>query len=197
VYEARTGLVKSKSSGSCILVVWLGNRMVGAGKPNRSEEQGTLEEREQHAQKVRAYLDATAPKRQLKPSRSDAAEMLSSMAHENTGSDPPEHAKYLQLVANGVPLETQGSGAVSEDYTESEYYQYMAAIDKSHHTTGSGFIKVDKVPEGFHLSDHPLDSGALRKHHSGNPAMNDWEPAPHTTMAASSKPSRSESSSAL
>lgn len=167
---------------------------MGAGKPNRSEEQGTLEEQEQHAQKVRAYLDATAPKRQLKPARSDAAEKLSSMAEETTGSDPPEHVKYLQLVATGVPLETQGSGDASEDYTESEYYQYMAAIDKAHHTTGSGFIKVDKLPEGFHLSDTP--PGALRKHHSGNPAMNDWEPAPPcTSMAASSKPSRSESSS--
>ena len=173
--------------------------MVGAGKPNRSEERGTLEEQEQHAQQTRAYLDANAPKRQLKPARSDAAEMLSSMTQDehtdnaNAVSDPPEHVKYLQLVVNGVPLETQGSGDVGEDYTESKYYQHMAAINKAHHTTGSGFIKVDELPEGFHLS--PDKSTALRERHGGNPAMNDWEPAPNTTIYASSKPLRSESSS--
>jgi len=175
--------------------------MVGAGKPNRSEEQGTPEEQEQHAQQVRAYLDANAPRRQLKPARSDAADMLANMTqdeHTNiTGSDPPEHAKYVQLVANGVPLETLGSGDMIEDYTESKYYQHMAAIDKAHHTTGSGFIKMDKTPEGFHLSTYQHESGAPRERHSGNPAMNDWEPAPDTTMSASSKLSRSESSSDL
>ncbi|KAG0583567.1 hypothetical protein KC19_3G146900 [Ceratodon purpureus] len=186
VDEALSGLGKSAA--------WY--RMVGAGKPNRSEELGTLEEQEQHTQQVRAYLDANAPRRQLKPSRSDAADMLANMSHEETtGSDPPEHVKYLKLVANGVPLETQGSGDVNEDFTESKYYQYMAAIDKAHHTTGSGFIKTDKAPEGFHLSDYP--HGAARERHSGNPAMNDWEPAAITDMSASTKPSRSESSSDL
>ncbi|KAG0623088.1 hypothetical protein M758_3G148100 [Ceratodon purpureus] len=186
VDEALSGLATSAAS----------YRMVGAGKPNRSEELGTLEEQEQHTQQVRAYLDANAPRRQLKPSRSDAADMLANMSHEETtGSDPPEHVKYLKLVANGVPLETQGSGDVNEDFTESKYYQYMAAIDKAHHTTGSGFIKTDKAPEGFHLSDYP--HGAARERHSGNPAMNDWEPAAITDMSASTKPSRSESSSDL
>lgn len=175
--------------------------MVGAGKPNRSEEQGALEDQEQHAQEARAYLEANAPKRQLKPARSDAAEMLSNMTHEehtdNTVFDPPEHAKYLKLVANGVPLETLGSGDMNEDYTESDYYKQMAAVDKVHHTTGTGFIKMGKTPEGFHLDSHPRGSDGLRPRHSGNPAMNDWEPAPNTVMSASSKPLRSESSTDL
>jgi len=101
--------------------------------------------------------------------------------------------KYLQLLANGIPLETLGSGEVEEDYTESEYYKYMAAIDKEHHTTGTGFIKVDKTPQGFHLSVKSLQSRSFRS----NPAMNDWDPAQEESSFVSNKPLRSESSSDL
>jgi len=166
------------------------------GKPNRSEELATPEEQEEHSRKVRAYLDANAPKRILKPSRSDAEELPSSLPNSNDPSnnfDPPERMKYLQLVANGIPLETLGSKEVEEDYTESEYYKYMAAIDKEHHTTGTGFIKVDKTPQGFHLSVKSLQSRSFRS----NPAMNDWDPAQEESSFVSNKPLRSESSSDL
>lgn len=167
------------------------------GKPSRSEELGTTEEQEEHARKVRAYLEANAPKRVVKPGRSDADDMPG-MDHNgnNEGAicDPPERMKYLQLLANGVPLETLGTGEVEEDYTESEYYQYMAAIDKEHHTTGTGFIKVDKTPLGFHLHvANPQGSRSFRERYRCNPAMNDWEPAHVTSVAASNKPFRSES----
>lgn len=180
------------------------HRMVGYdspkfGKPNRSEELGTPEEREEQARKVRAYLEANAPKRKLKPGRSDAEDMLADDVSNVDGGnfDPPERMKYLQLLANGVPLETLGSGEVDEDYTESEYYKYMAAIDKEHHTTGSGFIKIDKTPEGFHLSIKNPQSRSFRERHRCNPAMNEWDPAHDTSFVASTKPLRSESASDL
>lgn len=172
--------------------------MVRASKPNRSEEQsGTQEEQEQHALQVRAHLDANAPHRQLKPARSDAAETMSiiSEASDALSTEPPERSKYLQLLATGLPLETRGSGDVSDDFTESEYYQYMAAIDKTHHTTGTGFINVDQAPDqGFHLSNNDVDQAHMQPRHRCNPAMNDWEPAPISTLLTSSKPARSESS---
>jgi hypothetical protein len=164
--------------------------MVGADKPNRSEEQsGTHEEQEKHAQQVRDFLDANAPKRQLKPARSDAAELTSI---DMVSGEPPERSKYLHLVASGVPLETRGSGDVSAEFTESDYYQSMAAIDKAHHTTGTGFIKMDKSADDFHLSEG--DPAQMHARHRCNPAMNDWEPAASSTFESSSKPSRSESS---
>nr|PNR49719.1 hypothetical protein PHYPA_011615 [Physcomitrium patens] len=169
------------------------NGMVTANKPNRSEEIGTPEEQGQRAQEVRAYLDANAPRRPLKPSRSDAADMLAQVESNHTVvSDPPEQKKFLQLLANGVPLEMLGNAEVDEDYTESEYYQYKSAIDKAHHTTGSGFIKIEKTPQGFHLSTNP-QSYHTREHHRCNPAMNDWEPAPNSSESISNKPLRSES----
>jgi len=169
--------------------------MVGVNKPNRSEERsGTQEEQLQHVQQVRAYLDANAPRRQLKPARSDAAEVLSdAIGIAEAPSDPPERTKYLQLLATGVPLETRGSGYVSEDFTESDYYECMAAIDKAHHTTGTGFIEVGRSPEGFHLSDDANAADSRRMHPRCNPAMNDWEPAPNSTFLTSTKPLRSES----
>jgi hypothetical protein len=193
--EGRTPIDLRYLHKSIFLLV---RRMVGVNKPNHSEEQsGTQEEQLQHAQQVRAYLDANAPRRQLKPARSDAAEVLSdAICIAEAPSTPPERTKYLQLLATGVPLETRGSGDVGEDFTESEYYQYMAAIDKAHHTTGTGFIEVDKAPEGFHLSDanedaaHPYSHPA---HPRCNPATNDWEPATNSTFVTSTKPSRSES----
>ncbi|KAG0553899.1 hypothetical protein KC19_12G047900 [Ceratodon purpureus] len=178
-------------------------RMVGYdsqksfGKPSRSEDLGTPEEQEEHARKVRAYLEANAPKRIVKPSRSDADDMTSNATSEvgAISHDPPERMKYLQLLANGAPLQTLGSGEVDEDYTESEYYKCMAAIDKEHHTTGTGFIKIDKTPGGFHLHvANPQGSRSFRERYRCNPAMNDWEPAHDISVAASTlKPLRSES----
>lgn len=173
--------------------------MVGENKPNRSEEiSGTQAEREQHAQQVRAFLDANAPQRQLKPARSDAAEVTAAaeaLKSADASSLPPERKKFLQLLAAGVPLETRGSGDVGDDFTESEYYQYMAAIDKAHHTTGTGFIEMDKAPEGFHLTEDKTDLGHAHSHPRCNPATNDWEPAPREPFLPSSKPARSESES--
>lgn len=176
----------------------LGYDLPKFGKPNRSEELASPEEQEEHARKVRAYLEANTPKRIHKPSRSDADDDLESNETRASGTfDPPERMKYLQLLATGAPLETLGSGEVNEDYTESEYYNYMAAIGKEHHTTGTGFIKIDKTPAGFHLSIKNPQSRSFRERHRCNPAMNDWDPAPDTSFVASNKPLRSESASDL
>lgn len=134
---------------------------------------------------------------QLKPSRSDAADE-DNYEHDKEGSifDPPERAKYLALLASGAPaFETQGAGMDEDEYTESEYYKYMAAIDKEHHTTGTGFIKIDsKSPQEFRLSvNNPQRSRSFKC----NPAMNDWDPSEHTSIVVSNKPLRSESGSDL
>ena len=173
------------------------NSQKSFGKPSRREDLGTPEEQEEHTRKVREYLDANTPKRVMKPGRSDTDD-VPGMNHDGSNgdsiSDPPERMKYLQLLANGVPLETLGSAEVDEDYTESEYYKYMAAINKEHHTTGTGFIKVEKTPEGFHFhADSAQGSKSFRERYRCNPAMNDWEPAHDTSFVTSNKPLRSES----
>lgn len=190
-------------------------RMVGT-KPNRSEEdRPTPEEQEEQTNKVRAYLDSQAPKRILKPSRSDADDSQdletstppsltttnknSSSQKESPIFDPPERVKYLHMLATGATLETRRPGEVDveEEYTESEYYTAMAAVGKEHHTTGTGFINVEMdTPQGFHLS--PTKEILPSRSFRSNPAMNDWEPDESLLVAAKEKkkkPMRSESMS--
>jgi hypothetical protein len=158
-------------------------------KPDRSEDSVSLEEKEDHERKVRAFLEANTPKRKLKPARSDADD-LSSNGHDGGDDtiqfDPPERVKYLQLVANGVPLKTTGSGEVMEDFTESEYYKHMAAIDKEHYTTGSGFIQVEKTPQSFHLYMENPRSRSFRERYRCNPGrLDDWGITSPTSTSAS------------
>lgn len=179
-------------------------RMVGVGtqhtlKPSRSEELSSPEEQERRALEVQQYLEAHTPKRPLKPARSDASDQLvaalDGQDDNNSPSEPPECHKYQELLASSTPLQTQGSGVVSEDYTESGYYENLAAIDKQHHTTGTGFISTGAPVQSFHLSTGAYESSGLRHRHPCNPAMNEWEPAPDTASPFTHKPLRSESPS--
>jgi hypothetical protein len=179
--------------------------MVGVGtqhtlKPSRSEELSSPEEQERRALEVQQYLEAHTPKRHLKPARSDASDQFVAAfggQHDDDNdspSEPPECHKYEELLAHSTPLQTQGSGVVSEDYTESGYYANLAAIDKQHHTTGTGFIFTGAPVQSFHLSASACESLGLRHRHPCNPAMNEWQPAPDTASPFTHKPLRSESS---
>lgn len=180
--------------------------MVGVGtqhtlKPSRSEELSSPEEQERRALEVQQYLEAHTPKRHLKPARSDASDQFVAAfggQHDDDDNDspsePPECHKYEELLAHSTPLQTQGSGVVSEDYTESGYYANLAAIDKQHHTTGTGFISTGAPVQSFHLSAGACESSGLRHRHPCNPAMNEWQPAPDTASPFTHKPLRSESS---
>lgn len=160
------------------------------GKPSRSEDLGTPQEQEQGWLTVERALEAKAPKRPLKPARSDAADQASMLDYE-APSDPPEYQTYQELISHSKPLETTGSGVVSEDYTENDYYESYSHMDPQHHTTGTGFINLEQPQKGFHLSAVYQDSG-IHVRHPCNPAMNDWVPSPNTSPPASHKPPRSE-----
>ncbi|KHN01790.1 hypothetical protein glysoja_028462 [Glycine soja] len=87
-------------------------------------------------------------------------------------------------------LEYNGS-QVPEEFVETEYYQDLNSVDKHHHTTGTGFIKVEKNGNDFHI-EPDNDTGC---HHSCkcNPATNDWVPSPSNEVGFNSdKPNRSD-----
>ncbi|MCO5547754.1 hypothetical protein L7F22_001205 [Adiantum nelumboides] len=78
-----------------------------------------------------------------------------------------------------------------EEFVETEYYKGLNAVDKaSHHTTGSGFIQVEK--NGAFALDFS-SPGLVRTKSGCNPATNDWIPSETAVeMHLSEKPRRSE-----
>ncbi|MCO5609717.1 hypothetical protein L7F22_063949 [Adiantum nelumboides] len=78
-----------------------------------------------------------------------------------------------------------------EEFVETEYYKGLNAVDKaSHHTTGSGFIQVEK--NGAFAIDFS-SPGLVRTKSGCNPATNDWIPSETAVeMLLSEKPRRSE-----
>jgi hypothetical protein len=166
-------------------------------KPSRSEELVSEEEQERRAAAVRQKLEALLPKRALKPSRSEVDELLSTAPESEArpfSSDPPELLRFQELEASSDKLPLDGPAVIVVEYVDTKYYDDFVPKDVVHYTTGTGFIKLDP-PETppFHLSDDQALPGELI-HHGGNPATNEWVPAPQATFPVdSSKPARSES----
>lgn len=168
-------------------------------KPSRSEELISAEEQERRTAAVRKKLEALLPKRTLKPSRSEVDELLSTPLESEArpfSSDPPELLRFEELEASSekLPLDGPAVIVVEDEYVDTKYYDDFVPKDVVHYTTGAAFIKLDP-PETppFHLSDDQALPGELI-HHGGNPATNEWVPAPQATFPVdSSKPARSES----
>ncbi|KAH0458848.1 hypothetical protein IEQ34_011662 [Dendrobium chrysotoxum] len=82
---------------------------------------------------------------------------------------------------------------VEEEYEETEYYEDLNCVDKQHHTTGTGFIKMEKSDRSS--SNLTPDSTTSLDHVSGhgNPATNEWIPSTdHVVLPVSHKPKRSD-----
>ncbi|KAI5076639.1 hypothetical protein GOP47_0008704 [Adiantum capillus-veneris] len=129
-------------------------------KPGRSEDaQMDAEQQARLAEAIRQKLAAEAPRRPLKPSRSE--DVAADIAAAPYDGPIPEHLKLQQL------LETSPAQAVIQDFAgdvplefvETEYYKDLRAADQTlHHTTGSGFIQVpaNKVVDLSSLPDAPI-----------------------------------------
>ncbi|OVA17692.1 hypothetical protein BVC80_1835g66 [Macleaya cordata] len=187
-------------------------------RPNRSDVHLSSEEEAKIERETREYFGALAPKRHSKPHRSD--NNYSSSYHYINSSFPltshhpnnnttttiiiPELVKFQdleshhpqKLVYNGNPQQQQ---VAEEEYMETEYYKDLNCIDKQHHTTGTGFIKVMENNNNngsfFRLSS-PDPKVGCQFPCKGNPATNDWIPVDATSdmvmLAGSHKPNRSD-----
>ncbi|CAD6333649.1 unnamed protein product [Miscanthus lutarioriparius] len=167
-------------------------------RPARSDPHLPPEEAARVEADVRGYFDSVAPRRPAKPPRSDpSVDTCAEPAAVDAGDhDLPELRKLRDLEAKPQKLVLDGgAGDVDgeEEYVETRYYDGLIGIDKQHHTTGTGFIKVER-PNGsvFSVTTNGYSSASLVRCTS-NPATNDWIPSSDTVIPASNKPSRSDS----
>ncbi|XP_043708501.1 uncharacterized protein LOC122657772 [Telopea speciosissima] len=173
-------------------------------KPSRSDDVLEAEEQLRIASKIRDHFDSMAPKRPIKPNRSEPdSSSSSSTVSSLDGENVPEYHKFLSLKSQqSNPIFSGGSSLVQEEFVETPYYKELKSIDKQHHTTGSGFIRVEEsFGDGYGLEldmgghEHVRRAGKTTVFRS-NPATNDWIPSTEVEGEAnfvSSKPSRSES----
>ncbi|KAJ4795812.1 Maternal effect embryo arrest 59 [Rhynchospora pubera] len=164
-----------------------------ARRPDRSDQSLPPEEAARIEAEVRDYFEKVAPKRHSKPPRSDPSDPYSDSL---VSSDPdliPELDKLRRLESDPQRLVVDG-GEVVEEYVETEYYDGINCIDKQHHTTGSGFIKVEKPNKpAFDAQTVSYTSCVSNGCYRSNPATNDWIPSTETVIPISTKPNRSES----
>ncbi|KAK7309178.1 hypothetical protein RJT34_05709 [Clitoria ternatea] len=169
-------------------------------KPSRSDEVLDAEEQQRIANEIRAQFDALAPKRPIKPNR----------------SEPDAHAYHPSVSLNHIPelhklqslqstshaiVSSEGFTDPQDEFVETQYYKELASVDKQHHTTGSGFIKAVREGEedAYDIQSSNVDgsgSGTRLGAYKSNPATNDWVPnldENQLEVFVSSKPNRSES----
>lgn len=163
--------------------------MESCGRPNRSDVHLSAEEEAKLEAKARDYFDQSAPKRHTKPQRSEYASQYVDAVSNNV---IPELAEFQRLEDDPQKLVYNGK-EVREEFVETEYYKDLNGVDKQHHTTGSGFIKMEN-PDGNCFNLAPDSDPSCHASCQCNPATNDWTPAVDKTAAhASDKPSRSDS----
>lgn len=160
-------------------------------RPNRSDTHLSKEEEEKIEEETKEYFDGLAPKRHTKPQRSEYSTNYVDV--NNTTNIIPEYVEFRKLENDHEKIEYTNNGSqVSEEFVETDYYKDLNCVDKQHHTTGKGFIKMDDNGKSYYIApDSDLTHHASSK---GNPATNDWIPsADNQETFASDKPSRSDS----
>ncbi|MCD7463270.1 hypothetical protein HAX54_050237 [Datura stramonium] len=156
--------------------------MSGNIRPNRSDVHLSKEEETKIEEATREYFDGIAPKRHSKPQRSDySSTYVDHMNIPPPSNDDatiiPENLEFQRLENDpDQKLVYNGSSQMTEEFVETEYYKDLNCIDKQHHTTGTGFIKVENANGNtFNIgADSATDSSHVYK---GNPATNDWIPS--------------------
>ncbi|KMT05134.1 hypothetical protein BVRB_7g172830 isoform B [Beta vulgaris subsp. vulgaris] len=146
--------------------------MESSSRPNRSDTHLSKEEEEKIAEETKEHFDGLAPKRHTKPQRSEYSSNY--VDANNTATLIPEYVEFQRL--ENDPQEVNNGSQVSEEFTETDYYKDLNCVDKQHHTTGKGFIKMENDNgEKYYISpDTDLAHHASSK---GNPATNDWIPS--------------------
>ncbi|KAE8671453.1 hypothetical protein F3Y22_tig00111947pilonHSYRG00005 [Hibiscus syriacus] len=173
-----------------------------ATKPSRSDEVLDADQQQQITDQVRAQFDSMVPKRPTKPNRSepDLASATASNLPSHFDQTLPELDKLRSLQSQSHVKISEGGVSVEQDeFVETEYYREMNSIEKEHHTTGSGFIRVMKGggeanEYGIQLGNGQDAGNSTNKPvFKSNPATNDWIPAlEEDQVFVSSKPNRSE-----
>nr|GEU43260.1 hypothetical protein [Tanacetum cinerariifolium] len=162
-------------------------------RPSRSDAHLSKEEEAKIEGETRDYFDDLAPRRHTKPQRSEyATQYVDALPTDKDDGVSPEYTEFQHLEQNTEKLVYAGN-QVTEEFVETEYYKDLNGVDKQHHTTGTGFIKVDDSDgAAFNLGpDSENDHHASCK---GNPGTNEWTPAPADTESyVSDKPHRSDS----
>lgn len=163
-------------------------------KPSRSDEVLDEDEQLRIANQVKALFDAQAPKRLAKPNRSEPDSVIPNSPLEDFPIPELDNLRSLQSQGGSFFPETNCSE--QDESVETQYYNELVSIDKQHHTTGSGFIKVVNQTNG-NIYDLQLNGGyenGRAKEFKTNPATNDWIPSKDDYQVGftSSKPSRSE-----
>ncbi|KAA0032503.1 Maternal effect embryo arrest 59, putative isoform 1 [Cucumis melo var. makuwa] len=179
-----------------------------ATKPSRSDIVLDNEEQMRITDQIRAQFDSIAPKRPMKPSRSESDSLTENPSGFTSEKAIPELDKFRNLQSQSHALRLgDGDCLVQEDYLETEYYKELDSIEKRHHKTGSGFIQVGNEggENGVHNQNKPHEfindvaNGRVHHHggYKGNPATNDWLPKfdDRDLIFRSQKPNRSEGSS--
>ncbi|KAJ9146755.1 hypothetical protein P3X46_028985 [Hevea brasiliensis] len=164
------------------------------GRPHRSDIHLSAEEEAKIQEETKEYFDGLAAKRHSKPQRSEfSAQYVDAFPFTNSlPSSIPELVEFQRLENDPQKLVCNGNGQVGEDFVETEYYKDLNCIDKKHHTTGTGFIKMENINgKSFSLAPDPVS--CCHASCRGNPATNEWIPAAANTVTlASDKPKRSD-----
>ncbi|GKV26320.1 hypothetical protein SLEP1_g35651 [Rubroshorea leprosula] len=171
-------------------------------KPSRSDDVLDPDQQQKITAQVRAQLDSLAPKRPAKPNRSEPDSTSPSATALPPGVDQtiPELNKLRSLQSQfPVKISVDGELEVPDEFVETEYYRELHSIDKQHHTTGNGFIRVSKDDGEESGNDiepevSPVPENiVVRRPLGSNPATNDWIPSVEENQVfVSSKPNRSE-----
>lgn len=165
-----------------------------ATRPARSDLHLPPEEAARAEAQVRGYFDSIAPTRPAKPPRSDPSDAGAGCAEVAAAGDLPELRKLRDLEAKPQKLVLDGGDANGEEYVETQYYHGINCIDKQHHTTGTGFIKVERSNTNASFLDVTTvaysSNNVVRR--MSNPATNDWIPSSEKVIRVSNKPSRSD-----
>ncbi|KAJ3682678.1 hypothetical protein LUZ60_012905 [Juncus effusus] len=159
-------------------------------RPNRSDAHLGPEEEARIEAETREFFDERAPKRHTKPSRSEHSFVYSDALVPSDKDSMPELDKFQNLEAHSEKLVFDGNKAADE-YVETEYYDDLNKMGEQHHTTGSGFIKMEKSNvNSFELAQN-VDTCDHCTSCKGNPATNEWIPSAETVEWESNKPKRS------
>lgn len=161
-------------------------------KPNRSDEHLPKEEENRIEEETREYFEGITPQRHTKPNRSEYSSSYKDQILPSDSNSIPELNKLQELESHPDKLECHNSHP-SEEYVETGYYDDLNCVDRQHHKTGTGFIKVEKSDGSgwFKLESKDVDSG-YNPSSKSNPATNDWIPSAKNVIPISDKPNRSD-----
>ncbi|XP_009630630.1 uncharacterized protein LOC107782933 isoform X2 [Nicotiana tabacum] len=165
-------------------------------KPSRSDEVLDEHQQLQITNQVKALFDAQAPKRLAKPNRSEPDSVSPTTLLEDFPIPELDNLRSLQTQGGSIFSENSNCSE-QEEFVETRYYNELVSIDKQHHTTGSGFIKMVNQTDGniYNLQLNGGHENGRAREFNTNPARNDWIPSSEDYQVGftSSKPNRSES----